>query len=291
MARIGFAIWLIVLCGCATTPYERSPDGPNALALRDQEPRLERGRPNRFVDGLGHYLFSLPAKLLLLSWHVENHDVSAETEAALLEYLDGNGLCRVKLRINEYAPGGEWSRLFRNRDVNGFWRYTFGLLSVAGYTVFPQRVFGGDNYNPFTNTIHIYSDEPAIAMHEGGHAKDLTERRYKGLYSAVRLIPLVPLYQEAVATSDAVSYLRDEGEAERERKAYPLLWGAWGTYLGGEGARWFVEGWVLYVVQLPIAWGGRLAGWVHAKQVPDAALDPSVGASAAVVPCAPVGGV
>jgi len=271
-ARVFAAALLSLLWGCATTPYVRSADGPNALAFRDGEPRIERGRPNRFVDGLGHYLFSLPVKLLLWSWHVENHDVSPETEAALLEYLDGNGLCRVKLRINQYAPAGEWSRLFRNQEMNGFWRYTFGFLSVAGYMIFPQRLFGGDSFNPFTNTIHIYSDESAVALHEGGHAKDLTERRYKGLYSAIRLIPLVPLYQEGVATGDAVSYLRDEGEAERERQAYPLLWGAWGTYFGGEGARWFIQGRVLYLVQLPIAWLGRLTGWIYAKGVPDAEL-------------------
>jgi hypothetical protein len=262
-------VWLTAALGCASTPYVATTAADDAtLALRPGETRVERGRPQVFVDGLGHYLFSLPVKLALLSWHVENHDVSPETETALLEYLDENQLCRVKVRINQYAPGGEYSRLFRNRDVGGFWRYTFGLLSVTLYTIFPERVFGGDNYNPFTNTVHIYSDESAVALHEGGHAKDFAERTHKGLYAAVRILPIVPLYQEGVATSDAVSYLRAE-DPPKEPKAYPLLWAAWGTYLAGEATQWFVEGPIVYAIVIPVAWIGRGVGTVHAWLLPD----------------------
>ena len=52
------------------------------------------------------------------------------------------------------------------------------------YTAFPERIFaafpfigGGDHYNPYTNTINIYSDHRAIVLHEGGHAKDFARRR------------------------------------------------------------------------------------------------------------------
>jgi hypothetical protein len=230
------------------------------------------------VDGLGHYLFSLPSKLALLSWQVENHDVSPDTERALVEYLDVNQLCRVKVRVNQYAPGGEYRRLFRNRDVGGGWRYSLGLLSVTLYTIFPERVFGGDNYNPFTNTIHIYSDESAIALHEGGHAKDFAETTYKGSYAALRLLPLVPLYQEGAATSDAVSYLRAE-DPPQEPEAYPLLWSAWGTYLAGEVTQWFVEGPIVYAIVIPVAWIGRGVGTVHAALLPE---PPSESAALAV---------
>ena len=265
------ALWLIAALGCASTPYVPTTAEDDAtLALRPGEARVERGRPQAFVDGLGHYLFSLPVKLALLSWHVENHDVSPETETALLEYLDENRLCRVKVRFNQYAPGGEYSRLFRNRDVGGFWRYTLGLLSVTMYTILPERVFGGDNYNPFTNTINIYSDESAVALHEGGHAKDFAETTHKGLYAAVRILPIVPLYQEGVATADAVSYLRAE-DPPKEPKAYPLLWAAWGTYLAGEATQWFVEGPIVYAIVIPVAWIGRGVGTIHAWLLPDPA--------------------
>ena len=260
---------LVAALGCASVPYvPAAAESDETVPLGGDDPRVERGRPQVFVDGLGHYLFSLPSKLALLSWHVENHDVSPETEVALLEYLDLNRLCRVKVRINQYAPGGEYRRLFRNRDVGAGWRYTLGLLTVTLYTIFPERVFGGDNYNPFTNTVHLYSDESAIALHEGGHAKDFAETTHKGLYAAVRLLPVVPLYQEGAATADAVSYLHAE-DPSREPKAYPLLWSAWGTYLAGEVTQWFVEGPIVYAIVIPVAWIGRGVGTVHASLLPD----------------------
>ena len=270
----GIALWLG--SACASLPYAPATcDEGDRMPLRESEAQVERGRPIAFVDGLGHYVVSLPAKLLLLSWRVENHDVSPETEAALAEYLEANGLCHVKVRINQYSVGGEWSRLFRNRNVGGFWRYTFGFLTNVFYTAFPQRVFGGDNYNPFTNTVHVYSDVGAIALHEGGHAKDFATRRHKGFYAALRLLPLAPLYQEGKATKDAVSYLRDAGRAQEERAAYPMLWGAYGTYVAGEGLRWY-EGpfGVSYLIQLPIAWTGKLAGKIKSLSVPEPAPPP-----------------
>ena len=263
------ALLAVAAFGCASTPYVATTAADDAtLPLGPDESGIERGRPQAFVDGLGNYLFSLPSKLALLSLHVENHDVSTGTENALLEYLDVNQLCHVKVRVNQYAPGGEYRRLFRNRDVGGGWRYTLGLLSVTLYTVFPERVFGGDNYNPFTNTIHLYSDESAIALHEGGHAKDFAETTYKGLYAAVRFLPIVPLYQEGAATADAVSYLRAD-DPPQEPKAYPLLWAAWGTYLAGEVTQWFVEGPIAYAIVIPVAWLGRGVGTVHAWLLPE----------------------
>jgi len=274
--RLAGGIALFLASGCASLPYAPTTcDEADRMPLRESEAQVERGRPNAFVDGLGHYLVSLPTKLLLLSWSVENHDVSPETEAALAEYVSVNELCHVKVRINQYSVPGEWSRLFRNRNVAGGWRYTVGFLTVVTYTALPQRVFGGDNYNPYTNTIHIYSDVESVALHEGGHAKDFATRRHKGSYGALRLLPLVPLYQEGKATKDAVSYLRNAGEAEAERKAYPMLWGAYGTYVAGEGLRWY-EGpfGVSYLIQLPIAWTGKLAGKIKSWTVPEPAPPP-----------------
>ena len=66
-----FALLIVTTCvlgalGCASAPYQHSTcEKPAALALREGEPQMERGRPNRFLDGVGHYLFSLPSKIIL----------------------------------------------------------------------------------------------------------------------------------------------------------------------------------------------------------------------------------
>jgi len=99
-------------------------------------------------------------------------------------------------------------------------------------TLLINRFFGFDYYNPFTHTVHLYSDVPSIALHELGHAKDFAERRHRGSYAALRLIPFADLYQEYQATEDAFEYIRAEHQTEREMEAFKILYPAYGTYLG-----------------------------------------------------------
>ena len=254
---------------CAQSPYRftEAVASPETLALAEGEPQIERGEPNGLLDGLGN-LFALPAKLLLLNPRVQNHHVSPETEQALARYLERNGLLHVKVRLNQYDPGGEWDRLLANRDVSALWKYTAGVATVAAYTVFPQRIFGGDNFNPFTNTISLYSDDRAIALHEGGHAKDFAQQRYKGTYAGLRMLPLVPLWQEAVATGDAIGYERATFNPSGEKQAYHVLYPAFGTYIGGELINWIPAGSsgigyaIRYGPVLPLHLFGRLQGWL-----------------------------
>jgi len=260
------------LTACAAVPYVpgQGIEGPRTLPLRPGEAQIERGRPSPFLDGLGHYVLSLPTKLLLWNWDVDNHEISPETEARMAKYLADNDLHQVKVRLNEYAPGAEWRRLIHNRAVNGFWRYTIGALTVSLYTILPGRAFagllGGDHYNPFTNTINLYSDHPAVALHEAGHAKDFAQRKYKGTYGALRILPLVPLFQEGLATGDAIGYDRDLGLTEAEKADYKVLYPAYGTYVVGEGLRWISTPWA-YPIQLAAAIPGHIVGRIKAAGV------------------------
>jgi hypothetical protein len=225
---------LLLVQGCATVPYHYGarPDGAGSLALRPGEQQIERGKPNALIDGVG-WVVGIPSKVLLWNIRMDNHAIGTNTEETLQTYLQRNSLTNVKVRLNQYAPGGEWSRLFRNKTVGWGWRYTLGVLSCAFYTILPQRIFGGDNYNDYTDTISIYSDVPAVALHEGGHAKDFAGRKWKGTYGFLYALPFVALYHEALATGDAVGYLRDQPDAEAEQRAYHVLYPAYGTYIGG----------------------------------------------------------
>lgn len=252
---------LCVITGCASVPYKYGKEIENekTYMLREGESQIVRGRPVAFIDGLGHYVLSLPSKLILWNWKVDNHDISLETEEKIEQYLTDNDLYNVKVRLNQYAPGAEYRRLFKNRTVGAGWRYTLGILTVTSYTIMPGRAFGGDNYNPHTNTINIYSDHPSIVIHEGGHAKDTARRTYKGWYSVLRILPLVPLYQEAIATSDAIGYDREKCIVQEEKSDYKILYPAYGTYIAGEGLQWVdASTWVSYAV----SFGGALIGHV-----------------------------
>jgi hypothetical protein len=174
--------------------------------------------------------------------------------------------------LNQYHPGEDWKRLAGNKAVGAPWRYTLGTLSVLGETVIPGRVFGGDHFNPYTNTIHIYSDVPAIALHEAGHAKDFARRKWKGTYAFVYGLPFVPLYHESVASSDVVDYLAEVGTRSQRAEAYRILYPAYGTYVGSAAGVALPEyGNPLYLASVV---GGHALGRFEASRLPFVSEDP-----------------
>lgn len=235
LLRFQVSALILFSIGCASVPYKYGvpEDSPPYTALASGEAQVETGRPNWFIDGLG-WIFSIPHKIILLDISVGSRRIDAETVDFLAEYLEENGLNSVKVRVNQYAPLGEWRRLRGNHSVGAGWRWTFGSLYLLVYTVFPERVFGSDNYNPFTHTINLYSDNVPIALHEGGHAKDLAGRKHRGTYAVARILPLVALYHESAATGDAIGYLKDKKKLELEKRSYKILYPAYGTYVGNE---------------------------------------------------------
>jgi len=276
-------LWFLLAGGCATLPYQYGVARETAELpeVGTVGPQIDRGRPLPFLDGVGNYVVSLPSKLILLNWAVDSHRISPETEAVLRDYLAANHLSEVKVRLNQYAPGGEWRRLVANPEMPGFFKYTMGAVSTSLYTIMPGRFFGGDNYNPYTNTLSIYSDLPAVVLHEGAHAKDFAARSrgFRGWYAFMRILPLVPLWQEAEATGDAVGYTIEEKLTEERKDSYKILYPAYATYIAGEGLRWVaLEPWVSYAIELAVAVPGHITGRIKAAMVEDEAVG---GASAA----------
>jgi len=227
----------LLLCGsCATVPYRqgitfedtRLPDRPSF------ESQIVRGRPNRVLDKTDWvWPGSLLGKLILWDRRVDSHVIGEETEEVMRRYLAHNELAHVQVRLNMYAPRDEFRRIVDNKSVGAGWRYTLGMISWLQYTLLPGRVLGGDHYNPFSNTINLFSDIPAIAVHEGGHAKDFADRKWKGTYAFAYIIPFVNLHHEAVATGDALGYLLAEESHELQVEGYRIMHPAYGTYVGG----------------------------------------------------------
>ncbi|MBC7818672.1 MAG: hypothetical protein IAG10_17420 [Planctomycetaceae bacterium] len=268
---------LLVLCGlsgCATMPYaygsaQRYRTSPELEARNGQQ--IERGQPNTVLDSVG-WVWGIPDKIILWDRRIENHRIGSQTESAIEDYLAKNELTSVKVRLNQYHPGDDWRRLAANDSVGAGWRYTLGTLSVLGETILPGRVFGGDHFNPFTNTIHVYSDVPAVAVHEAGHSKDFAQREWKGTYAAVYLLPGVPLYHEAKATNDALGYLLTESDEQTQRDAYEILYPAYGTYVGGALGGVFT-GYGTYVASVL---GGHALGRFKSEQIANGTLPESV---------------
>lgn len=196
------------------------------------ETQFERGQPRPVIDGIG-WVWGIPAKIMMWDRRVDNHRVSPETEERLREYVAVNDLDDVKVRINQYAPIAEWRRLGGNKQVSPGWRYTLGALHTLGYTVFPGRIFGGDRYNPYTNSLYVYSDAPPMSIVEAAYAKDVRSRELPGTYAAVQDLPLVGLWHETIATRDALDYTYHLGKPEDWKEAECLLYPRFGSRVGG----------------------------------------------------------
>lgn len=245
---------------------ERMNVAPELVAATRESP-IERGARRPVVDGVG-WVIGIPSRIMLWDRRVDNHDVSVETEEAIRRYLEDNGLEHVKLAINLYDPLGDWRRLRANTTVGWGYRSTLGVLSVAGEAILPGRLIGGDHYNPFTGTIYLYSDVPAIALQKGGHAKDVARRNHPGTYALFAALPITGLWPEAIATGDALAYAEQRERQDLEREGYRVLFPDYGTHVGGSLKRFVAP------VALPVYAGavvaGHAVGRVQARLVPDA---------------------
>ncbi len=223
--RLAAGFLAVAVAGCASVPYVGQ--GPH--------PQIQRGRPCLPIDAVGNVL-ALPAKVFLFDWHFADHTFSARNEALVVEFVEQypKEVGETQVQLNQYAPHHDLARLMKNHNVAWPYRITIGLLSTLVMDVMlPGRVMPwGDYYNPWTNTAHIYSDHPAVALHELGHSYDINRRRYKGSYAFARMLPFVNLYQEWEASDAAIDHFIETKNRTEELRAYKILYPAYGTYMG-----------------------------------------------------------
>jgi hypothetical protein len=238
LARYSFVLSFVIVLGLSSGCQVLKPKAIVAerYFVTDQQiaatqPVIERGKERPVLDTVG-WVIGIPSKIILWDSRADRHYISPETEQVLAQYIEANGLHHVKFRLNQYAPLRDFKRLHTNKSVGWGWRYTFGVVSVLGETLLPGRIFGGDHYNPYTATAHIYSDIPAIALHEAAHAKDFSRRQYPGCYAAVYLLPIVPLMHESIASRDVIAYLDYLGDPKLKKEGFHVLYPAYGTYVG-----------------------------------------------------------
>ncbi len=249
--------------GCAAAS-NRSSQFPPSMYEDGMGPDVtfEYGKPNKFLDGLAS-MASFPSRVLPMTSKVNSHILSRETTDKLAYYLRENDLGDVLVRVNQYDPAGEWRRLRKNSRIAPGWRYTFGTAGLVQYTLFPVRLFGGDYYNPFTNSLYVNSDLPAVLIVEAAYAKDVHSRRLPGTYAAINEFPVLKLWRYKRAVDETIGYanLTDDWNLEKEtyRVVYPLMGIEVG--LGGQtGASVLTP---LPILTVPIAAiGGAAAGHI-----------------------------
>lgn len=224
---------------------------------------IEYGKQNVVVDSVG-WMVGIPRKLMIWDRRIDNHAVSSETVSTVSEYLSDRELHDVKLRVNQYDPIGEWKRLIQNRHVSPGWRYTAGVLRTAEYTLLPGRVFGHDEYNPYTNTISIYSDTPVMGLASSAYAYDIHRRNLPGTYATFQSLPLIAMYHESLATREVIDYTLSKGTF-RAPEVRRILYARYGMEMGGEVGRFIPGSGTFFEVAGAI--GGHSAAGLQSENV------------------------
>ena len=261
------AAWIVALpvflvSGCAATPYQFGrfhPQEPAGVALTPIE--IDYGQPHKVLDKIA-WVVGTPARILTLNKKTNNHDISPETVETLKTYLEENDITDVYVAVNDYDPKGQWKRLRENDRMAPFWKYSMGTATWLGYTIFPNRVFGGDRYNPYTNSLNLSSDVPALVLSEAAYAKDIHSRRHPGAYAAfVNDLPVLTLFRHARATSDVLGYARTKGDWKTEEQGYHVLYPQMGEATVG------TAGPLVPTIGPFLGLGGAVAGHVAGRTV------------------------
>lgn len=229
---------------------------------------VERGEDRPIIDGVG-WVVGIPSKIILWNRRVDNHDISPETEEQLKQYMVQNGLYDTKARLNQYAPGDEWRRLVQNDHVAPGWKYTFGALDTLGYTLLPGRIFGGDRYNPYTNSVYVYSDVPSLAQLPAAYAKDVNTRKYPGTYAFTQGITGFNMIHETVNTKEVLAYTQANGTSAELREAHDVLSPRYGLALGSTAGGFARVNAVGGGIDLLGLLGGHAVGRYRSSQIPD----------------------
>jgi hypothetical protein len=95
---------------------------------------------------------------------------------------------------------------------------------MVSYSLLPGRVFGGDEYNPYTNSLYINSDVPAIALYEAALAKDVHGHKMPGTYAVLSGLPGVAIVRRSHEVGDVLGYARARNDWQTEREAYHVLY-------------------------------------------------------------------
>ncbi len=174
-------------------------------------------------------VLSVPRKLLYWDRNF-GRGLDAQRTRALLSMLEHQPLRGVLVRVNHNAPLDDLTRLFSDARVarrnNLAARVLLGApltVSAALWSEFTRS----DYYNPFTQTVVVYSNIDAVVAHELGHHQDYQRFSSDLLYTLARPIIPVTLYQEVRASLNAKRYLHPAENYQFYRYLIPAFF----TYL------------------------------------------------------------
>ncbi|MEK6901325.1 MAG: hypothetical protein AABX37_03220 [Nanoarchaeota archaeon] len=200
------------------------------------------------------FVGSMPTRAVLASAKVAGYP-REETQQDIAAAIPQLGLENTTVRLGYSRVLHDTYRLFTDeklKDISLVGRVLLGVPTTM-ITGLLGKLTRLDYYNPFTKTVTVYSDVPAIARHELGHAKDFQSGKYPSLYALARGILPITWYQELKASWIAHRSLGAEQKGQTGRYLMP----AFATYLFP--AAQYVAG----IAFLPFMLGAHVMGNVY----------------------------
>ena len=177
------------------------------------------GEDHRVMDGIRDAL-DWPYRVIAHKPRPSSYSPTEAQQETIQRYLAENDLEDVQVEFHYYSPRHRWKRLRENQGVAPGWKYSFGLLSLAGYTVFPGRVFASTAYDPYSNCLQVNNNRAYESLEEAAEAKVAHRQKYPGtFFSVVGSIPVVNIYPQLLASGDIVEYARHRRDWPLEKKA------------------------------------------------------------------------
>lgn len=210
---------------------------PNStLSLPFQNPALQSvpkiqlsyGFENTFVNQ-ARQMFTVVHKALFWNSLLSSGDISKSTVRRVTTFLQQNNLSDVQVNVNNYDPIGTAKRVFSNPKTGLISKCTFGMASSLIYTAFLSKYLGlfPDHYDFTSNTIHLYSNDPDLALLEGAKAAAYSEGGAPSIYAFKEWCPLLdlafyPLHQED-QLQRATSYVCKNESPKACKRAWSVM--------------------------------------------------------------------
>lgn len=160
-------------------------------------------------------------------WNKATEPLSPTTIRIMNDYLEDNELEALNIEFQTETPSDDWKRLQANAAINPLLKYSIGSAYWLGNLIIKPSVWGKSYYDPYTNTLHINSNNPLEIMAELSQAKIIQRQSYPGLYALGSKLPFIAIRAQKQKTDEMLAYAKSKQDWELEkatiRKMYPSM--------------------------------------------------------------------
>ena len=198
-------------------------------------------------------------------WNKALEPLSPTTIKIMNDYLEDNELEALNIEFQIETPKNDWDRLEANAAINPLLKYSLGSLDWLSNAITKPSFWGRNYYDPYTNTMHINSNNPIEIMAEMSYAKIIQRQSYPGLYALGSKLPFISIFAQKQKTNEMIAYakLKQDWELEKAtiRKMYPGMLNGSSKDIGCVAGIFFGP----FYLRPAISVGGVLVGYTIAE--------------------------